>query len=129
MALETLKIYEEMDIAARVRALAPRLQEGLRGLSGHPLVGEVRGVGLIAGVEVAPDKSGRTPFDPVGKVGAEMDRRCREHGVILRAIQDTLAVCPPMVISEAEIDQIVAAISAALDETWDWVQREGLAAA
>jgi 4-aminobutyrate--pyruvate transaminase len=129
VALETLKIYEEMDVAARVRALAPRLQDGLRAYAGHPLVGEVRGIGLIAGVELLADKATRTPFDPVGKVGGYIDARCREHGVILRNLGDTLAFCPPLVIEPAQIDQIVAAFGAALEETWDWVQREGLAAA
>jgi 4-aminobutyrate--pyruvate transaminase len=129
VALETLKIYEEMDVAARVRALAPRLQDGLRAYAGHPLVGEVRGIGLIAGVELLAKKAPRTPFDPVGKVGGDLDARCREHGVILRNLGDTLAFCPPLVIEPAQIDQIVAAFGAALEETWDWVQREGLAAA
>ena len=129
VALETLKIYEEMDVAARVRELAPRLQEGLRAYAAHPLVGEVRGIGLIAGVELLADKATRTPFDPVGKVGGYLDARCRDHGVILRNLGDTLAFCPPLVIAPQQIDQIVAAFGAALEETWDWVQREGLAAA
>ncbi|MBK1668456.1 aspartate aminotransferase family protein [Rhodovibrio sodomensis] len=129
VALETLKIYEEMDVAARVRDLAPRLQDGLRAYADHPLVGEVRGIGLIAGVELLADKATRTPFDPVGKVGGYIDARCRAHGVILRNLGDTLAFCPPLVIEPAQIDQIVAAFGAALEETWDWVQREGLAAA
>ena len=129
VALETLKIYEEMDVAARVRALAPRLQDGLRAYAGHQLVGEVRGIGLIAGVELLAEKAPRTPFDPVGKVGGHLDARCRDHGVILRNLGDTLAFCPPLVIEPRQIDQIVAAFGAALEETWDWVQREGLAAA
>jgi 4-aminobutyrate--pyruvate transaminase len=129
VALETLKIYEEMDVAARVRELAPRLQDGLRAYADHPLVGEVRGIGLIAGVELLAEKAPRTPFDPVGKVGGYIDARCRDHGVILRNLGDTLAFCPPLVIEPPQIDQIVAAFGAALEETWDWVQREGLAAA
>jgi 4-aminobutyrate--pyruvate transaminase len=127
VALETLKIYEEMDIAARVRALAPHLQDGLRAYADHPLVGEVRGIGLIAGVEVLADKANRVAFDPVGKVGGYLDARCRDHGVILRNLGDTLAFCPPLVIEPEQIDQMVAAFGRALDETWTWVQREGLA--
>jgi 4-aminobutyrate--pyruvate transaminase len=129
VALETLRIYEEMDVAARVRELAPRLQDGLRAYADHPLVGEVRGIGLIAGVELLAQTAPRTPFDPVGKVGGYLDARCRDHGVILRNLGDTLAFCPPLVIEPQQIDQIVAAFGAALEETWDWVQREGLAAA
>jgi 4-aminobutyrate--pyruvate transaminase len=129
VALETLNIYEEMDVAARVRELAPRLQAGLRHYADHPLVGEVRGLGLIAGIELMADRETRRPFDPLGKVGAMLDRNCREHGVILRAIQDTIAVCPPLVIAPHEIDDLVYGFGRALDDTWAWVQREGLAAA
>jgi len=59
-----LDIYEERDLVGHVRRLAPRLQDGLRKFAGHPLVGDVRGVGLVAGVELVPDKPGRGTFDP-----------------------------------------------------------------
>ncbi|RDD62560.1 aspartate aminotransferase family protein [Ferruginivarius sediminum] len=129
VALETLKIYDEMDIAARASELAPRLQNGLRRYADHPLVGEVRGIGMIAAVEPVANKATRAPFDPAGKVGAQLDQRCRAHGVILRNLGDTLAVCPPLVIEEEQVDTIVEVIGKALDETWEWVRQEGLAAA
>ena len=126
VANETLKIYEEMDVAARVQELAPRLQQGLRRFADHPLVGEVRGRGLIGAVELVADKRTKAPFDPLGRVGAQLDLRCRAHGVILRALKDTLAFCPPLIISEADIDAILDAFGTALDETQVWADESGL---
>jgi 4-aminobutyrate--pyruvate transaminase len=126
VANETVKIYEEMEIEKDVRALAPRLQEGLRAFAAHPLVGEVRGRGLIAAVELVADKAHKTAFDPLGRVGAYLDARCRDHGVILRPLKDTIAFCPPLIATAADIDAIVNTFGRALDETHDWVRREGL---
>ncbi len=127
VALETLKIYEEMDVAARVRALAPRLQEGLRAFADHPLVGEVRGVGLIAAAELVADKASKAPFDPPGQVGGAFAARAQAHGLIIRNLADTIAVCPPLIIDEAQIDALLERFGTALDETAQWVAGQGLA--
>src|SRR3546814_555012 len=91
VALETLKIYEERDIVGHVRAVAPRLQDGLRRFAGHPLVGEVRGIGLIATVELVADKATKAPFDPLGKVRAFFAARQQHPAVIFRNLGDTIA--------------------------------------
>jgi len=127
VALETLKIYEERDIVGHVRAVAPRLQEGLRKFAGHPLVGEVRGIGLIAAVELVADKASKAMFDPVGKVGAYFTARTQAHGLIVRNLGDTIAFCPPMIINEQEIDELLGAFGKALDETAQWLAEEGRA--
>jgi len=129
VAIETLTIYAEMRPHERVRELAPRLQDGLRRYADHPLVGEVRGRGLIAAVEPVADKATKQPFDPAGRVGAYLDQRCRAHGVILRNIKDVVAFCPPLIIDGDEIDAIVDAFGTALDETHAWARSEGLMAA
>jgi 4-aminobutyrate--pyruvate transaminase len=127
VALETLKIYEERDIVAHVRAMAPLLQDGLRRFAGHPLVGEVRGIGLIAAVELVADKAAKTPFDPLGKVGGYFVARAQAHGVIFRNLGDTIACCPPMIINEAEIAELLDAFGKALDETAAWLAEAGRA--
>ncbi|HEY9549602.1 MAG TPA: aspartate aminotransferase family protein [Kiloniellaceae bacterium] len=127
VALETLKIYEERDIVGHVRAMAPLLQDGLRRFAGHPLVGEVRGIGLIAAVELVADKAAKTPFDPVGRAGAYFAARAQDHGVIFRNLGDTIACCPPMIINEAEIAEVLDAFGKALDETAAWLAEEGRA--
>ena len=117
VAVETLKIYEERDIVGHVRRVAPRFEEGLRTLAGHELVGETRGVGLIGAVELVPERASKTPFDPVGKAGALGMAKAQERGLILRGIGDALALCPPLIISEAEIDELFRRLRQALDDT------------
>jgi 4-aminobutyrate--pyruvate transaminase len=115
VALETLKIYAERDILAEVRAVAPRLQAGLRRLADHPLVGEVRGVGLIAAVELVADKPSRRPFEPPGRVGPAIVRAAQGEGLIVRALGDIIAFSPPLIISEAEVETVFERFASALD--------------
>ncbi len=116
-ALEAIRIYEERDIVGHVRRVGPRLQEGLGRFSDHPLVGEVRGVGLVAGMELVRDKESKESFDPSLGVPQFMMDRAREHGLITRALGDTLAFSPPLIISEDEIDELLGCVARALDDT------------
>ncbi|HLI12591.1 MAG TPA: aspartate aminotransferase family protein [Alphaproteobacteria bacterium] len=129
VALETLKIYEERDIVGHVRRVAPRLQEGLRQLAKHPIVGEARGVGLIGGLELVKDKATREPFQPADGVGAYAAKRAQEHGVITRAMGDSLGFSPPLIITESQIDDMLARVGKALDETHAWLRERQLVAA
>jgi 4-aminobutyrate--pyruvate transaminase len=118
VALETLKIYEERDVLGHVRAMAPRLQEGIRGFADHPLVGEVRGTGLIGAVELVKDKATRENFDASHAVGAYCMGRAQQHGLLIRALPgDAVAVCPPLVVKEDEIDMIIERFGKALNDT------------
>jgi 4-aminobutyrate--pyruvate transaminase len=117
VALETLKIYEEIDILTHVRRVSPRMQAGLRSFSEHPLVGEARGVGLIGAIELVWDKAGKTPFDPKLGVGGFLAKRAHHHGLIIRAAGDTIAFCPPLIIKEDEIDLMFKRFGYALDDT------------
>src|SRR5665213_599126 len=118
VALETLKIYEERDIIGHVRKVAPRLQNGLRErFAGHPLVGEVRGVGLVAAIELVRDKASKASFDPQLGVGNMLTADINKHGLIMRQIGDAQAFSPPLVITEAEIDEMLDRFGKALDDT------------
>jgi 4-aminobutyrate--pyruvate transaminase len=117
VALEVLTIYDEMDIAAHVRRLETPFLGGLNRLLEHPLVGEVRGRGLLAGVELMRNAETRFPFDPALKVGPLCARIAEEQGLIVRAIGDTIAFCPPLVISEVEIEEMLRRFRRALDLT------------
>jgi 4-aminobutyrate--pyruvate transaminase len=123
VALETLRIYESDDILGHVKRVAPRLQQGLRRFAGHPLVGQARGLGLIGALELAEDPAARKPFDPARGVGAHFVRRAQAHGLITRVLGgDIIAFSPPLVISEAEIDELLEATGRALDDTLAWVR-------
>jgi 4-aminobutyrate--pyruvate transaminase len=117
VALESLAIFEERDLLGHVGRVGRRLQDGVRALAGHPLVGDVRGVGLLAGLELVPDKPGRGTFEPVGSAGAACVQAAQAHGLIVRNLQDTVAVCPPLIISEPEVDELLRRLTRALDDT------------
>jgi 4-aminobutyrate--pyruvate transaminase len=117
VALETLAIMAERDLVGHVRKVGPRLLDGLRRHADHPLVGQVRGVGLLAGVELVRDKGTRAMFDPPGTAGALLVARAQAHGLIVRNLQDTVALCPPLVITEAEIDEVLRRFGLALADT------------
>jgi 4-aminobutyrate--pyruvate transaminase len=128
VALETLKIYEERDIVAQMRRVGPRMQAGIRSYAEHPLIGEARGIGLIGAVELVRDKATKQSFDPKAGIAAHLVRRAQHHGVILRNMPgDVVAFSPPLIISEAEIDEMMACFGRALDDTWTMVKEKQLA--
>ena len=114
VALENLDIFAERDLVGNVRRLAPQFQAKLRSFADHPLVGEARGVGLIGALEFVADKAAKTPFAPPGSFGARLAELCHEEGLIIRAIGDQIAFCPPLVITAAEIDELFARFGRAL---------------
>ena len=118
VALETLKIYEERDMVGHVRAVAPAFLGGLERFRGHPLVGDVRGVGLIAGVELMADKGRREPYPASAGIGFQVQAACEAAGLIVRAIGDRIAFTPPLVITEAEIGVLCDRFGAGLDAAW-----------
>ena len=129
VAVETLKIYDEIKIVDHVRAVGPHLQAELhRRFADHPLVGEVRGVGLIAGIEFAADKAAHRNFDPALKIGARLAKLCEEHGVLSRNLAgDVLAFSPPLIITEAEIDEMLDRVGKAVDALTVQLRREQIA--
>jgi 4-aminobutyrate--pyruvate transaminase len=126
VALETLNIYEKDDTLSHVRRMAPRMQAGLRRFADHPLVGEVRGIGLIGAIELVQDKATKAPFDPTEAIGPLLAQRAHHHGVILRALGDSIAFCPPLIINESEIDLMFERFALALDDTFAMVRERGL---
>jgi 4-aminobutyrate---pyruvate transaminase len=129
VAIETLKIYDELNIGAHVGQIGPYLQRELRRRFGdHPLVGEVRGTGLIAAVELVADRASHGNFDPRDKVGIRWMKLCEENGVILRSVaNDSLCFSPPLVISAEEIDEMLDRVGESLDELTVQLRREQIA--
>jgi 4-aminobutyrate--pyruvate transaminase len=126
VALENLKILEERDLMGQARRVGAFMQAELAKLADHPLVGEVRGVGLIAGLELVADKASRRAFDPKLKVGPRAFGLGHGNGLIVRAIGDTLAVCPPLIITEQQVLELVARLKKTLDDTAAALIAEGL---
>ncbi|HXI87952.1 MAG TPA: aminotransferase class III-fold pyridoxal phosphate-dependent enzyme, partial [Parvularculaceae bacterium] len=116
VALKTLELYERWDIAAQVADVGPYFQKKLRAFKERPFVGDARGVGLVGALEFVSNKKTKEGFGAVGAGGAAIDRACREEGLIIRPLGDTIAFCPPLVITRDEIDELFARFSRALDK-------------
>jgi putrescine aminotransferase len=118
VALENIRILKDEGIIERVAVeTGPYLQKRLKELESHPLVGEVRGLGFIAAIELVKDKKGREFFDPIGEVGLICRDHCFANGVVLRATRDTMLVSPPLVMSRGQIDELVEGARRCLDLT------------
>ena len=130
VAIETLRIYDEMDMQGHVGRVGPHLQRELRRrFADHPLVGEVRGVGLVGAIELVEDRAAHRNFDPAKKVGIRLTKLGEKHGVILRAmVNDSIGFSPPLIITEAEIDEMLDRTEKALDELTVQLRRESIAA-
>jgi 4-aminobutyrate--pyruvate transaminase len=123
VALEALRIYEADNLVGHVQQVAPRLQQGLRRFAGHEIVGDVRSLGLIGAIEFAADPKKRQPFDPARGVGAYFVRCAQAHGLIVRVLGgDVIAFSPPLIITEAEIDEMIAKAELAMADTLAWVK-------
>jgi 4-aminobutyrate--pyruvate transaminase len=126
VALRNLEIMEDMGLYAHAGKVGQVFQQRLREFADHPLVGEVRGAGLIAAVELVKQKQPRTPFDLQAGVGAYCAAACHDAGVILRNLGDSVAFCPPLIITEEQIDELVHKFSIGLDATLDWATKTHL---
>ena len=115
-ALANLEIFEREDVLARVRLSSDHLRGRLAELERHASVGEIRQVGLIAGVDLVRDHRGRVPFDPAERVGHWVCNALRHHGVILRPLGDTVVIMPPLSSTTAELDHLVDSLSRCIVE-------------
>jgi len=116
VALENIAILEREDLIARSAAMGRYLHERLAPLADHPLVGEIRGYGLLAGIELVADKAARRGYPLEAGVCGYVANAALMRGVIIRATGNSLVICPPLVISEAEINAVVGALADALDQ-------------
>lgn len=129
-ALANLDIIEKEGLADHAAARGAYLHERLQSaFADHPLVGEIRGRSLIAGVEFVARRETPEAFDPALKVAPRIVRAMLDRGVISRALpsSDTIAFSPPFIVTEADIDDMVGAARDAVDEVAGALKAEGVA--
>jgi 4-aminobutyrate--pyruvate transaminase len=128
VALKTIEIYQHRDILGHVRRVSPRFLSRLGKLRDHPLVGEAEGIGLIGAIEIVADKAARANFPPAKLAAPTICRFIEEQGVIARPmIGDRIGLCPPLVITDAELDEMFDRFERGLDRGLDWVWNEARA--
>ncbi len=129
VALKTLEIYKRDNIIGHAQNLSETFARRVKALEGHPLVGEGRNIGMLGAVELVADKATKRSFDPKMMVGAKANEFVQKEGLILRNLVDSLGICPPLIISEEELNLLFDKLETALDNTERWVTQEGLRSA
>lgn len=129
VALKVIELYQERDILGHVRRVAPLFQKRLARLAGHSLVGEAQGVGLIGAIELVADKQTKRSLDPAKTAALTCAKFAEEEGVIVRPLfGDRVAVCPPLIISESEINELFDRFERGINRFADWAVNEKLTA-
>ncbi|GMP51941.1 hypothetical protein CsSME_00017968 [Camellia sinensis var. sinensis] len=122
VALETVKIYKERNIIERVKSLSPKFQDGIKAFSNSPIIGEIRGTGLIIGTEFTDNKSPNESFPPEWGIGAYFGAECEKHGMLVRVSGDNIMMCPPFIITPDQLDELISIYGKALKATEERVQ-------
>ncbi|MEM7561662.1 MAG: aminotransferase [Pseudomonadota bacterium] len=123
IALETLDIYDEIDLPGHVREVSEGFLQGCQNLMDHPLVGDARGIGLFCGIQLVKDKTTRETFDPELKIGQRVQDAAHANGLYLRSIPpDRISFMPPLIIEKSEIDDALVILRKALDIVWDEIR-------
>jgi adenosylmethionine-8-amino-7-oxononanoate aminotransferase len=126
VASKVIDIYRRDRLFEHAAGVGAYLQEKLQGFADHPLVGEVRGVGLIAALELVANKDSRQAFEG-NAVGGFCQKACQDNGLLVRAMAgNAVALCPPLIISRAQVDELVDKLGRALDATLDHVTEQQL---
>lgn len=125
VALRNLELFEERDLVGHAARVGVPFQARLQGLMGQPFVGNVRGKGLLGGLELVADPGAGKRFDPAAKAAMRLAALAQEEGLIVRALAgDTIAICPPLVITEAQVHELFDALERAIARFADEQARE-----
>ena len=114
-ALASIDLFDQRQLVAGVEAKAERLRSRLRPLADHPNVGDIRGRGLMIGIELVADRESKTSFDPSRQIGRRVCRRTIEHGVWIRPLGDVLVLMPPLVADDEELDLLADAVIGSIE--------------
>lgn len=129
VALRNLELMDEMDIFNHSAKVSVSFMKRLHELAKYPYVGETRGRGLVGALELVKVKDPRTPLPPEIGAGQYLMDKCSEYGLITRSLGDTLALCPPLIITEDQIDELFTKLERALIDTVGHIKTQIEAAA
>ena len=120
VALENIRILKDEKIIEKAKnELSPYLQKNWLALGDHPIVGEARGIGMVGALELVKDKNTKTSYPSDQNVGTICRDFCFNNGLIMRAVGDAMIICPPLVISHSEINELIDKAKLCLDLTWE----------
>ncbi|PON39848.1 Aminotransferase class-III [Parasponia andersonii] len=122
VAIEVLKIFKERNLLQQVNNISPMFQDGLKAFSDSPIIGEIRGTGLVLGTEFTDNKSPNDPFPSEWGIGSYFGAQCVKHGMLVRVSGDNVAMAPPFILSPQEVDEIISIYGKALKDTEERVE-------
>jgi adenosylmethionine-8-amino-7-oxononanoate aminotransferase len=125
-ALKNIEIIEKTGLLDHVRKVAPHFHERMQALRTIPIVGDIRGMGLLGAVDCIVDRNDTDPWNPSHRIGTRLDKHCQARGLILRPIINMCVFSPPLIISPSQIDQMFDILEAGLKATMDDLAKEGL---
>ena len=125
-ALKNIEIMEREDLMAHAREVGPYMQARLQELREHPIVGDVRGAGLMACVECNAGRDDPAAEALHAAIGGRIDAHCQALGLMVRPIVNMCVMSPPLVITKAQIDDLVGILGEGIKRAMDDVRREGL---
>ncbi len=124
VATRNLQILRDERIVEQARdQVMDYFQSRIRELADHPLVGEVRGKGFLGAIELVKDKASKEKFDTRGGAGIACRGFCADNGLIMRAVGDSMILCPPLIIRRPQVDELIQLIHASLDQTESFLAR------
>ncbi|XP_020393637.1 probable gamma-aminobutyrate transaminase 3, mitochondrial [Zea mays] len=116
-SIDPIPICRERNIVEHVNKIAPRFQEGIKAFLGSPIVGEIRGLGLILGTEFVDNKSPNDPFPAEWGVGSIFGTECEKRGMLIRVAGDSIMLSPPLIMTPNEVEEIISKFGDALKAT------------
>ena len=116
VGLRNLQIFDDEGLVANAAARGDQLLAGLQRLSEHPHVGNVRGLGFMAGFDLLQDPDKDAPFDASEKMGVRLMAACKQRGLISRIRSDSYLLAPPLIATAAQVDEILSIVEAAVRE-------------
>ena len=122
VALKNLELFEERGVYENAAKVGEAFQARLHSFKDHPMVGNTRGVGLVGAIELVKDPAKKEKFPAALGVGVHCMKSCADNGLIIRALGDSIAFCPPLILTEDHVDEIFTKFEKALEETQDWVR-------
>ena len=123
VSLENLKIIKEENLIEQSRNVSVYLEQQMREIEKHPLVGEVRMKSFIGAVELVKDKETREMFENTGTVGTICRDHCIENGLVMRAVRDGMIFCPPLIFNNNHVDELCEKLKTSLDQTLDHISK------
>ena len=122
-----MEVFESQGLLENAREVGPYMQEQLRTLSDLPIVGDIRGLGLMGCVECVVSQESREPLELDYEVGNRIDQHCQALGLLVRPLINMCVMSPPIIIGHEQIDELVRVLRLGIERTIDDLEKEGVA--